>query len=309
MLLLLLCHMPDAADVYGVEMPYSKLLTSWQSVYTAFFMQAFFFISGYCSNFKKTFGKFFKDLSKRLLIPVFVYTILIAIVDACFFRSFVPLQDLLSPIFWIRGWHIWFLYAIFLAKLIVWIFAQDDKHVAIKFVFLVAMTFAGIWLNHIYYFGNIFCIYHALIASFFVYLGYWMKKNDKAYNFGLKYIGLLYIPILAIIKLLHGDIPTLTWGLNINLWLAPVFIAIATTGTFMALGICRWINENKFLELWGRNSILIYGVNYFLLGITCSLVYNIFSPNNYIEGFLGIALVFAIVVLICTLLCRLVSRG
>lgn len=308
MLLLLLCHMPDAADEYGVELPYAKLLTSWQSAYTAFFMQAFFFISGYCTNFRKPFVQFITDLSKRILVPIVSFTVLILAVDACLFGSTVPLQNLLDPLLWLRGWLLWFLYAIFVAKCIIWLFTRTDRFLFAKYFVLICFVFLGIWLNKILYWGNYFCIYHALVASLFIYLGYRLRKADDIYKFCLKYLGLLYIPILVAIKLLHLDIPTITWGLNLSLYHVPIFIITALTGTFFALRICQWIKENRFLELWGRNSLLIYGINFFCLGIVCSFVYRIFVPDNYFEGFIAILAVFLVTMMICSLASLLAEK-
>lgn len=57
-LLLLLHHFSSAKRVLGIDGDYFTFITCWQQVYTAFFMQAFMIMSGYCSNFNKSSRKF-----------------------------------------------------------------------------------------------------------------------------------------------------------------------------------------------------------------------------------------------------------
>ena len=50
-LLLLLHHFQSATRDFTMLNTYFELFTSWHSVFTVFFMQCFFIISGYCTGF------------------------------------------------------------------------------------------------------------------------------------------------------------------------------------------------------------------------------------------------------------------
>lgn len=58
-ILLLVHHFSSATRRTGISSDQFWFVTCWQIIYTCFFMQAFFFLSGYCSNFSHPVKLFF----------------------------------------------------------------------------------------------------------------------------------------------------------------------------------------------------------------------------------------------------------
>lgn len=70
--LVILHHFPQLMEQYGVSNPFLQFLDSASDYYNAFFMPAFFIITGYCTNFRKLpFGEFFIRQVNTLMVPAF----------------------------------------------------------------------------------------------------------------------------------------------------------------------------------------------------------------------------------------------
>lgn len=262
---LVLHHIPEAANIFLENTDSMKIITSWQSIYTSFFIQAFFFVSGYCTDFDVHFLAFIKKISLRLLLPILIFSIIAALAYSLIFLDPEYLRPLISLKFYINGAHLWFLFALFFAKSIVWAMKWFVKYESVNFVFAVALVVCGFWLYKNHYAYNLFCIYHAMVAVLFVYLGNWMAEHKDIYEFSLQYLGYLFPLILILTKSLGANIPTVTWGMNLRLSYIPLFVVTAVTGTMLMLKICKDIGKCKWLEAVGRQSLNIYGLHYIVL--------------------------------------------
>lgn len=78
-LLLIIHHFSPAFKLTGISQENYSFLMSWQFIFTSFFMQAFFFMSGYCSNFNKEVRPFFLSLFKQLILPFIIFELITCI--------------------------------------------------------------------------------------------------------------------------------------------------------------------------------------------------------------------------------------
>lgn len=79
MLLLPIHHFWSANNLLHFDMPYIWIITSWQFLYTPFFMAGFFVISGFVSNFSKSNKDFFSSLLQHYGIPLIFFQIVVYI--------------------------------------------------------------------------------------------------------------------------------------------------------------------------------------------------------------------------------------
>lgn len=104
-------------------------LTPVNNVITAFFMPAFFVVTGFCSSFREGFPEFLRKNLRTIMLPCFcLYYIdrYIWNLDALLFgdpASWLTLSHWLAPglrTFVSEGGHYWFLSAMFLSRLAAW---------------------------------------------------------------------------------------------------------------------------------------------------------------------------------------------
>ena len=102
-----------------------------QNIWIAFYMPAFFMLTGYVSSFKKPFLPFLRKQLKTLILPAISLFVLSQILTFLFYdRNFS-----LGIIGAIKGQGFWFLYALFVAK-ILYYFIDKITHMLGIFVVL-----------------------------------------------------------------------------------------------------------------------------------------------------------------------------
>lgn len=304
-LLLLVHHLNDSASLHLAWSEYYIYAYKWQSIYTAFFMQAFFFISGYCSNFAKPFVSLLVNASKQLLLPIIIFSIINSVVEFSFYKDFDYLLRLCSWRYWFVGGPFWFLNALFFSKLVVWVY---NKYLTptISILLSIVLIFIGVHCNKVCSI-NPFCIFHALVSVLFVYLGYLSKEKGLLERKATQYIASSYFLLIIGIKVCGYDIPSVTAGIWITLKQVPAFIALAIAGTILALKICKRIKSNRFLEFWGRNSLIVYGTHYPYIGVVSYMIQMFFYPTTMIQGFAFILIIICITLVLCYITIRLLN--
>ena len=178
-LFLIVHHFGSAFKLTDIPQDDYRFLMSWQFVFTSFFMQAFFFMSGYCSSFNKEVKLFFWSLFKQLILPFIFFEIL-----TCIYWSSdqgISLNNLYH--YWVNsnGTHYWFLNALIVSKLYIYIIVNSNYLSNIVILLLSSFLFLviSIILNDLDFGTNFLCIRQSLGAVFFVVLGYIAKlKND-----------------------------------------------------------------------------------------------------------------------------------
>lgn len=196
-ILLVFAHFRSAVIRMPYESPYFEYVYGWNNIFTCFYMPAFFVISGYCSNFKKTAKFFISSLLKSLLLPIITLSLLVVIGTSLIYHQDL-LLNLKQCVF--HGGEFWFLWALFWGKAIVYIVENnkfiswgEQKSVIITFLLLVI----GVALNQYKVGGNLFYYKHALIASFWIAVGAFLHTHPLLYEKSLKWSFYAY-PVVAV---------------------------------------------------------------------------------------------------------------
>jgi fucose 4-O-acetylase-like acetyltransferase len=124
-LLLVFAHFRSAIARVPFESDYFSWVYEWNNIFTCFYMPAFFFISGYCSNFCKPPRVFFTSLTKNLLLPLIALNVIDVMLS-----SAVNQQNLAHNLFVnvTQYGGLWFLNALLVGKLINYFVAKAPKH-------------------------------------------------------------------------------------------------------------------------------------------------------------------------------------
>lgn len=171
-------HITGTANKCGIVNNYlNHIGYSVARCYAPFYMQAFFFLTGYTSNFSKPIDKFIITSLKKIILPYLIFS--------CFFSAFNYIlfdDDLLfnkwgkEKIFFLVE-SFWFLPALFIAKVFFYFLYKIDKIWMRLFICLILMVI-GISLNNYYYsiyedyhYHNYFHYRNAMCMVLFMCLG------------------------------------------------------------------------------------------------------------------------------------------
>lgn len=192
-ILLLIHHFPQAAKQNEIGIANFSFVYCWQDIYACFFMQAFFFVSGFCSSFSLSLKEFVIKLIKQLIIP-FVFFEFFSCAVSCWLESNFSLYSIYECWFNNNGSHLWFLNALIFSKLTIYLITQYiSKSISFLYLISIILLLVGIVLNQLDYGTNFFYIRQSFTAVFFVALGYHLKNVPNLFNFLLLF-GYLFPP-------------------------------------------------------------------------------------------------------------------
>ncbi len=191
-LLLIIHHFGSAFKITDIPKDDYGFVFFWQYVFTTFFMQAFFFMSGYCSSFNKNVKPFVLSLFKQLILPFIFFELLTCIYWSS--NNGISVNNLYH--YWLNsnGTHYWFLNALILAKLYIYVIVNfvNSKYLSNNIFLLLSSFFflvISIALNDLDFGTNFLCIRQSLGAVFFVVLGYIAKIKNEVFEKALKWGG------------------------------------------------------------------------------------------------------------------------
>ena len=246
-----ICHTEFVPDLYG-------------RIYSPFFLTGFFFLSGYLfHNPDKKFVLSFKLIRavETILIPYLIYWILSFTVEHLLKRDFNFIPQLLHDIMW--GQKFWFISALICTQIMFSIFLSINKEP--KYAVLFAVASLLVW-----YFTPLskpdiivpWCFNNALIANFFLGMGYYIK------TYQVKFIELIKNNIVGTVTtILFISLIVYNWIILKNemnfpgnkfgiLW---VFIAYAVVGIYVVLFLSnKYTRFNWLIIFIGENSLLYY---------------------------------------------------
>lgn len=283
----------------------------------SFHMPLFFIMSGYLFNKKYNFNVFLLKKFKSLILPYIMFIIVDSLVEILFgvysVKSFVEnisagYKDIVLMTTKSQYSSLWFLPAMFFGILIVYGIEKNINDKIIKWVISIFI----LSLSQIWYKSGIesfFCIREAMIAQFFIILGY--ESRDKINNVLLnatfsRLILFLIVWVISIIEWVgnHNSI--------INYWnsdVTPVSwsIVLAIMGSLALISFVGiWLNYRRMLYklmiILGENSLYIYGFHYIFIRVIPQLI------SKYYNAYLSVA-ISTFAVLLCAMLITIVYRN
>lgn len=280
--------------------------------FVSFYMPCFFVITGYCSNFTKSFKVFIVASLKSIVLPAFVFSFLLSgawiIIHPGFLLNFVIT-------FILYGGNYWFLSALFVSRLLYWFIYRlpISANAAICVVsFIIGFYYSS--LPHKY---ELWWFVHALCLLPYLGLGQLFKQISgnilfkyTKYYIAL-YVFLFFITVgLSKMGLLQKDcffdVPGVTQGfINLNLTMfIPLFI-LSVSGSLAILGFSEYISSNHILEFLGKNSLVIYCVQGLALKFSIAFISQMGGAdfdNNYFLTLTLLLFSFIIAVIACSII-------
>lgn len=297
-ILLLVHHYSSATRRLNINPEYDFF--AWQCVFTSFFMQCFFIISGYCSSFNKNTESFLKGIFRQLFIPYLTFQILNNLFYVIMQNDY-SLKCFLSTIINVPNTSLWFLNALIFCKILIYILKKATNDIGI-ITFSIGTLIMGVIIHEYNLTPNYFCYHNSLCSLFFVALGNYLKNKHDLYTKVLKYSLYLY-PIFFIILLsVNKYPPVLTANIGVTLRNLPIFLLTSLSGSFAFLSICKIINQNRFIEYFGKHSLIIYALHFFPLYCLVLFFNKLISPTNLIEYTTTVCLIYFSEISVCAII-------
>ena len=282
--------------VFHTEVYYKEYDVTPYYIYTTNAIILFYFISGYLFYRPESFSLKKKAIAivRTLLVPYFIFTILIAIPKVLIRNESTDWMEIIVNI--LSGRASWFIAALIVGELFFALLLTKTRG---KLVWLLTDAIACLIIYYVIPFNqhNYWQWQDALLAITFLSAGYIYHQYDKHFNTINKPLySLILLLILIIIKVYeyHVDLPMR----NIAIENIPLFLVDSIIWILFVISIISYIPRCKMIEWTGQHSI----VYYFLCG-GCPLIVSMtmnkigFSYDGYLYRYL---LTFVFVYLLAT---------
>lgn len=305
-------HINNIADKIGIVSPILDHLGGVLSYsFAGFFMQTFFLLNGFTSNFNKPFKLYLWGSFKGLIIPCIAFSIIFKFLNGiCFgdWALWVTVAQGDQTWFFLDESY-WFLTALFFARLLYWSVSRYVKNEWVKVLIMFSVLILGTWMNNIMdgqvnwpsHWNNHLHYRNAMCMAIFIWTGDLIKKIKNKIEPYYKYMAVLYTSGLAVGIITHhlGIITAYTHSSFMTLTQIPLYLFFATFGSITMIWISKIIGHNKILEYYGRGSIVVYMVHFFFLTITIKTLSKAIYPAGVVSTVTFFVVIFIVVSLLC----------
>lgn len=259
-------HIPVFADQNGVGG--GEWMYGLRPLFKAYFMPAFFVITGFCSTFtESSFWHFAYKNFKLLMIPNFLIVVGTPVCSYLLSRNteVSAYVDAVKDFFVSGGF--WFLTSLFFGKIIYFSLKRICNSMKLLGVFSLSLMIVGVIL-HSMGVPNVWYIENTLSLILFFWVGQVIcKHQDLVLKLrSLVLIGAVYPVIILLYYILGKEEPFITLHVSVEVLEIPVILTLAISGTLLCFLVSQWISKNRMLEYIGRETLTIYLFHmYFLL--------------------------------------------
>lgn len=243
---------------------------------TPFFMQLFFVLSGLFFSTKSSFGQYLLNKVNRLIVPLFFFycinyltffivSDIVGLGDKKIISKFHLLYfaDLFSPaeIFHYSG-AIWFLLCLFNVTIIYYLVNKiKDGYLRLLVSLMISLIgfYMGNRINLPYYLDS------AMTMIFFFGLGHFLKDlkfvfKRQSYDYILALVSILLYVILINYFDIYSKVMENEYTGNFALFLLGSILGISSV-----FFVSRWIRNEKILNFYGKNSLIVLGTHQMVL--------------------------------------------
>lgn len=323
LVLLMVCgHIPNLSrnvcDTY-----YLSYYNIFAAFYICFFMQAFFVLSGFTTNFDKEPKEFLSRQVKTLVVPYISFTLISKMIDYFAFDRKELFVTISGEQYFFLIESYWFISALLLSKLAYYFLTRYMKNAWLRYAILIAMMIVGCCLiicytdlENAYHHHNYFHFKDFLCMALFIGVGAYIKTHPidmKTYRLAFISYAIISFALFALTHLTHRNFSSLmvciSHGTNLqHYYQIPFYVLFVILGTFSCFYLAKRIKECRFIEYVGRNSIIIYCTHFIVLDVWLRLLTSFILPNTLIKAILFFVSVFGLTLLSCIVLIEVFNK-
>lgn len=315
----------DIAKCIGIILVLIGHVSKNKNIHTfiySFHMPLFFIISGYLYCYK---DNYIKNKAIKILIPYLFFSV-VSFTYWYFIERNIRGQDInpitpLVNIILARGGDenyvynvaLWFLPCLFITEVICHILIKKVKNIKILSIFILTLSVIGYIYSLFDFIRLPFGIDIAFVSIGFYFIGYlWKERGEKLFDkLNLSLIKHIILIIACFIVIIFSLLlPDMNMA-NLQYPLAPpILYIIPTIGTFMIFEISKLINECKWMEFLGKNSLIIMGIHEPIKRVVLEVIHRITNISTEIlrTNILGILATTIILLLICVPIIYILNR-
>lgn len=267
--------------------------------YVPFFMPAFFVITGFCTNFNKQFKDFTINNLRTLMIPALSLSMISGLIET---QNIQCLRSIMDLKFWLNGFSFWFFPALFISKELYWFINKLDRNYTLSIITHICIGIGLMAFASFLFFNDIPNVWHfqnAMALTCFLWFGKFLKNYNKI-NI-LLYTGAIFYIILAILPIHH---PFVMERISFAPIYTPIYMIQAIFGCCLIIKIGQIINKCAILELFGKHTLVIYGLHWCILTQLLIILSKITGFNQSIILITTIIITISLTLLIC-LMCSI----
>lgn len=249
-------HIRVFSSMNGIDVNAFGYLRFLDICWTGFFIQAFFFITGFCSNFDKPWRQYLDDNARTILFPIIPISFSLSFISLLLSRS--TDFDVIENAFLHLNVNYWFLLALFIGKLLYW--PLRNLSVIEKCSIAIFMHLLGFILWHYHFIPNIWYFLHALLLTPFLIFGD-VSKNVKCKKTTTYALSGAYLLMLLFLYYFNIESTIIAWDVHLS-WSNILFsIPMGLCGTLLLLCTCKMIGRIDGIEYLGRNTLPLFMVH------------------------------------------------
>lgn len=297
-LIVVIHHQPQLAAEFGISNPFLGVEDWTNYWYVAFFMPAFFVITGYCTDFMKLpFRKFLYRQLTTIMLPALCLGAVSVWISLIGKGCYNPLEycKIGFKTFAISGGAFWFLPALFLSKILYRLWLSLLRRIGITsqrvHIILTALYCMGLFVLacvcHSHSIKDVWYFEHGLALTMFLFVGRLFKQYPikQLYLYG----GIIYVVVIALLQWAGVKYPYITAGFRVELSNACLFVPLAVTGTMLILLYAERISKNRLLEYFGRASLIVYTLHISVLSAWLNIGKRVLGDAAVTEVWFSIA--------------------
>lgn len=312
--MLIFCHINSMAREVLPDCSMEKLsmLDVTKYLYAPYFMQTFFFITGFCSNFNKPMKSFLISNVKRLIIPLIVFATIDQLFNSIVFKVNFFFVEVLGKEFFYLIELFWFLPALFLAKFLMFFIRKITLIIYQAGIVCMIFMFATFFIKYHFHAFNFLHWHNALSMLPFLYVGYIFKEYNLFNRIGklsIIIISLSYFVIVGFLYYSNRLVPYYTHFHHYTWSYAPLYLWLAFSGSIMIIFISKLLPSTKLITYLGKNTIVVYGMHFTILSSVIILLRTIFFPVTLNQAVLFYISTAFVTTLVAYLLCHLFQKS
>lgn len=277
MCLVVLGHMDNTAVMSGIHDNLIKNIDLIERIWTPFFMGTFFVITGYCSNFGKSFKSFFFSRIKSLIIPSITFEILLYLLNN---EKLSLIQLIRIPIHNICLGPAWFLAAMFMGSIIYYCINKFLKKYH-RIIICISLYIIGFILSqYLPQLSRFWSLPHTFMLLLYLEIGVLLKNETRVMGLKCSIVSLI-VYLLSIISITSNDGKIGICHTIFMTWfsLFPSLLC-GISASILIFNVSRFIKHSHVLEFIGRNSVIFYLSNWFLLQFYYNLYKTLFDMSQ-----------------------------
>ena len=285
----------------GIESPTFRTMYNLHVGYTVFFMPAFFVLTGYCSNFTRSFGQFLLTNVRAILVPMLMLNLIPCLLSF----NVEALRFMIDGTRWLWGLSFWFLPSLFLAKLFFWPIAHYVTDYRWSWGLSILCLIVALTVQNFHIGTNYWYWKPSLAYVFFMQIGHWLRQCERK-DLVMKIGAVVYISTFPLWLFMYR----LGWpniGLSISCsWndVVPYLIS-SISGCLCVMYVSTLIGKNAIIEYVGKASLVVYCSHWFIAQHIGKYLNFVIPVDNSIKAVAFYLISFVIAVVLSCFLYRI----